>query len=208
MMKDALRALSCIIFLLAVSACSDLPNVKRVGSDTVTDISGNWNDTDVRIVCDSLLKNALASPRIDEYINDFSARNSGARPAIIVGRFRNVTSEHIDTSIVSGIMRSSILNSGKLDFVEGGEARDEIRDERQDQQINASAETTSALKNETGANMMLTGTVNSIVDGAGNKMTRTYYVTATITNIETNRILWEGEDHSIKKVIERPKSKI
>jgi len=207
-MKNALRALICIIFLLMVSACSDLPKVKRVNADTITDISGNWNDTDVRLVCDSLLKNALASPRIDEYINDFSARNSGARPAIIVGRFRNVTSEHIDTSIVSGIMRSSIINSGKLDFVEGGEAREGIREERQDQQINASAETTAQLADETGANMMLTGTVNSIVDGAGKKMTRTYYVTATITNIQTNRILWEGADNSIKKVIERSKTKI
>jgi uncharacterized protein (TIGR02722 family) len=207
-MKNALRASICIIFLLAISACSDLPKVKRVDADTITDVSGNWNDTDVRLVCDSLLKNALASPRIDEYINDFSARHSGARPAIIVGRFRNVTSEHIDTSIVSGIMRSSIISSGKLDFVEGGEPREEIRGERQEQQQNASEETTSALLNETGANMMLTGTVNSIVDGAGNKMTRTYYVTATITNIETNRILWEGENNSIKKVITRSKAKI
>lgn len=207
-MKNTLQVLFCIIFLLAILACSDLPKVKRVDANTITDLSGNWNDTDVRLVCDSLLKNALASPRIDEYINDFSARNSGARPAIIVGRFRNVTSEHIDTSIVSGIMRSSIINSGKLDFVEGGEAREDMREERQDQQVYASGATTAALANETGANMMLTGTVNSIVDGAGKKMTRTYYVTATITNIETSRILWEGENNSIKKVITRPKTKI
>ena len=207
MKKKAPVALICVVFSLAVLACSST-RVKRVDADTVTDLSGNWNDTDVRLVCDSLIKDALNSPRIDTYIRDYSLRNRGARPAVIVGRFRNVTSEHIDTTIVSGIMRTSILNSGKLDFVEGGEAREDIRAERQDQQVNASETTASALANETGADFMLTGTVNSIIDSEGNRMTRTYYVTATITDIETNRILWEGENNSIKKIIQRPRTKI
>ena len=194
--------------LIAVSACSGSPKVTRVGADTVTDLSGNWNDTDVRLVCDSLIRDALASPRIDAYIRDFSMRNRGARPAVIVGRFRNVTSEHIDTSIISSIMRTSIINSGKLDFVEGGDTREDIRAERQDQQTNASEATASALGNETGADFMLTGTVNSIIDREGNTTARTYYVTATITDIETNRILWEGENNSIKKIIRRPRTKI
>ena len=207
-MRNVFRVSICVVFLFAVLACSGNPKVKRIDANTTTDLSGNWNDTDVRIVCDSLIKDALASPRIDRYISDFCSRNIGSRPAVIVGRFRNVTSEHIDTSIISGIMRTSILNSGKLDFVEGGELRDDIRLERQDQQINASATTAAMLKNETGADFMLVGTVNSIIDGAGNRMTRTYYVTATIVDIETNRILWEGENNSIKKQIRRPGTRI
>ena len=162
----------------------------------------------MRIVCESLISNALSSPRIDAYIKNYTANNRGEVPAVIVGRFRNTSDEHIDTGIISGIMRTAILNSGKLEFVEGGDAREDIRAERQDQQWNASEQTAAALAQETGANFMLTGEVKSIVDKAGNTTVRTYFVKATMTNIETNRILWEGEYNDIKKIIQQPRAKL
>lgn len=198
----------CIVLGIFASACSSNPKVDRVDANTQTDLSGYWNDTDVRIVCESLISNALSSPRIDAYIKNFTANNKGEVPAVIVGKFRNTSSEHIDTSIISGIMRTAILNSGKLEFVEGGDARDDIRAERQDQQWNASEQTASALAQETGANFMLTGEVKSIIDKAGNTTVRTYFVKATMTNIETNRILWEGEHNDIKKIIRQPRTKL
>jgi hypothetical protein len=198
-----------ICIALLASACSSSPKVTRVeAGGSSSDLSGNWSAADVKIVCDSLIADALASPRIDAYIRDYSARNRGARPAVIVGRFRNNSSEHIDTAIISGQMRTAIINSGKLDFVEGGETRDDIRTERTDQQGNASEATASALANETGANFMLTGEVRSIVDRAGNTTARTYYVRASMTDIETNRIIWEGENNSIQKEIRQPRSRL
>jgi uncharacterized protein (TIGR02722 family) len=193
--------------LLALAACSSGPQVKRVDANTQTDLSGRWNDTDVKIVCETLITDALASPRIDSFIKAYGAQNNGNFPAVIVGRFKNTSSEHIDTSIISGIMRTAIINSGKLDFVEGGDTRDELRAERQDQQANASEETASALANETGAKLMLTGEVNCMVDQSETTVTRTYFVKANMTDIESNRILWQGEDNSIKKVITRSKTK-
>jgi hypothetical protein len=106
------------------------------------------------------------------------------------------------------MMRTAIINSGKLEFVEGGDTRTELRAERTDQQGNASEDSAAALGNESGANFMLTGTVKSIVDKAGDRSVRSYFVTATLTNIETNRILWEGENNEIKKVIQRSKNKL
>jgi uncharacterized protein (TIGR02722 family) len=191
----------------AVSACSSNPKVTRVDPATQTDLSGQWNDTDVRKVCETLISSALSSRRISEYIQDYAAGHGGERPAVIVGKFRNTSSEHIDTGIISGIMRTAIINSGRLEFVEGGEIREDIRAERQEQQSNASEETAAALASETGAQFMLTGEVKSIVDRAGNTSTRTYFVKATMTNIETSRIIWEGENNDIKKVVRQPKVK-
>jgi hypothetical protein len=124
-----------------------------------------------------------------------------------VGRFRNESSEHIDTSIISSTMETTIFNSGKLNFVASGGLREEIRIERQDQQSNASAATASALRNETGADFMLTGTVRAIVDRDGNQTVRTYFVTAELTNIETNQRLWMAQNNEIKKLITTPKSR-
>jgi len=199
----------CVVILIAASACSSSPKVSRVeAGGRGSDLSGNWSAADVKIVCDSLIANALSSPRIDAYIKDFSAKNRGARPAVIVGRFRNNSSEHIDTAIISGQMRTAIINSGKLDFVEGGDAREDIRSERTDQQGQASEATAAALANETGANFMLTGEVRSIVDRAGNRTVRTYYVRASMTDIETSRIVWEGENNSIQKEIRQPRARL
>jgi hypothetical protein len=160
------------------------------------------------MVCDTLIADALASSRIDAYIKDFVNQNDGDLPAVIVGRFRNTSSEHIDTTIISGMMRTAIINSGKLEFVEGGEIREDLRAERQDQQGNAGEKTASPLANETGANIMLTGEVNSTVDKADNTTVRSYFVKASITNIETNRILWEHSNNEIKKVITKAKVRL
>lgn len=205
MKKHALFALG--IAALFIAACSGTPKVSRVDADTQVDLSGRWNDTDVRTVCETLIADAVSSPRIDTYIKTYSLKNRGALPTVIVGKIGNKSSEHIDTNIISNLMRTAIIRSGKLDFVEGGEAREGIRAERQDQQVNASEASAAAIGNETGADFMLTGEVNSIVDSAGNRTVRTYFVKASITDVETTRILWEGEDNSIKKVIEQPKTK-
>lgn len=202
-MKKATVLLFCIL-AIGLASCS---SVKRIDADTQIDLSGRWNDTDIRKVCDTIIAQALASPRIDSFVRDFAAKNGGDVPTVVVGRFRNDSSEHIDTTIISGVMRTAIINSGKLEFVEGGEMREELRAERQDQQGNASEATAAALGNEFGADFMLTGTVNSQIDQAGKTMVRAYFVNATITNVETNRILWEGRNDEIKKVIKQSSAK-
>ncbi|MDR2659164.1 MAG: penicillin-binding protein activator LpoB [Spirochaetaceae bacterium] len=187
---------------ILLAACSSTPEVTRV--DRQADLSGYWNDNDVQQVCNSLIQGCLDSNNVDRFISLYAQNHGGDSPAAIVLPFRNASSEHIDMQIVSNSLRASIINSGKLDFVESGAARQAIRDERADQNNNnASESTASALGQETGAALAFTGEVRSIVETAGNVSTRTYYVKATLTNIETNRILWEGED-TIRKNIKRP----
>jgi uncharacterized protein (TIGR02722 family) len=194
--------LTLIAFLL-LAACGTT-KVTRVDSNTQIDLSGYWNDKDVRIVCESLINDCLTSQRVSQAIRAMG----GKTPTVIVGSFRNESSEHIDTSIITSIMETTIFNTGKMDFVAGGAARDALRAERQDQQGNASEKTTAALAKETGADFMLLGTVRTIVDKDGNKSVRTYFVNAELTSIETNQRMWMGQNTEIKKVITRPKNKL
>ena len=194
-----------IMFLIItlLSACSSTPTTKvsRVDAGAAIDLSGRWNDTDARLVSNSLIDDCLNSPRVRQFIQEYSARNNGNLPACLVGTFGNDSSEHIDTGIISRAMQTAIINSGRMDFVAGGETRAEIRGERQDQQSFASDETASALANETGAALLLTGKISSIVDRAGNRTVRSYFVNAELTNIERNTIIWAGENNEIKKDI-------
>ncbi|MDR3343018.1 MAG: penicillin-binding protein activator LpoB [Treponema sp.] len=197
-----------IMVIAMISACSSSPKVSRVDADTQVDLSGRWNDTDVRQVCESLINACLTAPRVSQYIQEYVAQHNGDIPTVLVGSFKNTSSEHIDTSIISKMMENAIINSGKLEFVAGGDTRAELRAERQDQQGNASEETASSLGNETGANFLLTGSVKAMVDRAGNTSVRAYFVDAQLTNIETNRILWSDQNSDIKKIIQQPKAKL
>jgi len=208
-MKVRFFAMAVVISVLAFSACSSSPGVKRVDAGKQIDLSGYWNDTDVRIVCEALIKDCLNSQNVNQAIMAKAGKiPGGKKPVVLVGRFRNESDEHIDTAIIANIMEVTIFNSGKLDFVAGGSTRDEIRAERQDQQSNASETTAAALANETGADFLLTGTVRTIIDRADNKTVRTYFVNAEMSNIETNQRMWMGQNSEIKKLITRAKAKL
>jgi uncharacterized protein (TIGR02722 family) len=201
-MKKCLFASAVLILTIALfSACSSSPRVDRVNASTMVDLSGRWNDSDVRMVSNSLIKDCLESPRVSQFIQQYSSQHNGNLPACLVGTFKNDSSEHIDTSIISKAMETAIVNSGKMDFVAGGDTLTEIRTERQDQQGYASEETAAALGKETGAALLLTGSVKSIVDRAGNTTARSYFVHAELTNIETRTRLWMGDNNEIKKVV-------
>jgi uncharacterized protein (TIGR02722 family) len=206
MMKNralcALRFALCVAGMAALAACASGPRVTRVNADTQTDLSGYWNNTDVNIVCNSLIAACLNSPRVSQEI-----ARTGKPPVILVGNFSNDSDEHIDTSIISNTMEVAIFNSGKADFVAGGNPRNELRAERQDQQGNAGEASAKALAKETGADFLLTGSVKTIVDRAGKTTTRTYYVTAELSNLETNVRLWMDQNAEIKKIIKTPRVK-
>ncbi|MCL2809008.1 MAG: penicillin-binding protein activator LpoB [Treponema sp.] len=191
-----------LISILFISSCGT--TVERVEPGTQPDLSGLWNAIDIRIVCDSLIRDMLSNPRIDQIIRDAGNR----KPVIIVGRFRNESSEHIDTGIISEIMETAIFNSGRLDFVAPAGLRDEIRAERQSQQQNASQETVARMGREIGADFMLTGTVRSNVDRGANRTVRTYFVRAELTNIETNARVWLGDNNEITKIVNRPNNRL
>ena len=188
--------------LVLMTGCKST-RVERVSSDTVVDLSGYWNDTDVRIVAESLIADCVNAPAITNYI-----RNNGTLPVVIVGNFRNDSDEHIDTSILTKKFETALINSGKVDFVASSSERVEIRQEREERQTWASEETAKRLANETGADFMLIGSVKTMVDQMDNTSTRTYWVYAELIDIESNRKLWLGENSEIKKVITRSKTRL
>lgn len=170
--------------------------VERVDFDSQQDLSGYWNDTDARIVSNDLAEQLTDSSWYNRFIQE-----NDRKPVIIIGSIRNNTDEHIDTSIISKKLEISLINTGKVLSVANSSERKEIRDERDDQQINASIDSAKNIGNETAADFMLRGDIKTIVDSDGLKSVRTYFVTAELVDIETNTKIWLGENSTIKKVI-------
>ena len=194
MKKYFVLALSLSVASVFIGCVSS--TVERVDFDSQQDLSGYWNDTDARIVSNDLAEQLTDSSWYNKFIQE-----NDRKPVIIIGSIRNNTDEHINTSIISKKLEISLINTGKVLSVANSSERKEIRDERDDQQINASIDSAKNIGNETAADFMLRGDIKTIVDSDGLKSVRTYFVTAELVDIETNTKIWLGENSTIKKVI-------
>jgi hypothetical protein len=173
-------------------------HVSRIDPNSVTDLSGSWNDTDSRLVAKALIEQSLGDGWAERYASD----HGGNPPTVIVGGFRNDSYEHIPVSTFVNDLERAFVSSGQVRVVASPEERQEVRAERKDQQDNARADTRARMAQELGANYMLQGQIQSIEDEEGGEKIVYYQVDATLIDVQSNVKVWTGQ-HRIKKYIER-----
>jgi len=195
------RTFLIILACCAIIGCSGGKQITRLDPETQTDLSGQWNDTDSRLVAEEMISDCLSRPWLADY-----SRTTGQKPVVTVGFIRNKSSEHIDTEVFTTDFERELINSSQVRFVAGKEARAEIRGERQEQQEFASTETMKKMRNETGADFILQGAVKSIADQEGGKRVMFYQTDLELVNIETMEKVWIGSKE-IKKGISQGKTK-
>lgn len=182
-----------LLFLL-LAACQ-ARKVARVDPSTEIDLSGRWNDTDSRKVADQMIYDLFDSDSFKAY-----AKARPRKPVIVMGMIRNKTSEHIDADNFVKKMEYVIHNSAVADIVESDEFRDKLRVERLEQQQFADPSTAKEMGRELGADLMLFGEITSETDTYGNRRVVNYVTTLFLTDIETNKRIWYGQNE-IKKYV-------
>jgi len=197
-MKKLLLALFVLPFLFACGT-----KVERMDVDTTKDLSGKWNDTDSRLVAETMIQECLNGPWYAKAVKE----TKGQEPVVIVGTVVNDSMEHINTSTFIEEMQRALINSGKVEFVASSSERGEIRQERLEQDEYASEATRKAFGKEVGADYMLSGVLSSITDKEGRKSVIFYQVNLKLINIETNKILWNGQKQ-IKKYVAKKSLKL
>jgi len=190
-----------IVTTVLLSSCGSKIEVARVDTNTVADISGRWNDVDAQMVSKEMINQMFDA----NWLNNFKSKN-GRDPVLIVGNVKNKTSEHINTEVFTKEIEKVCINSGLVEFVASSQERNEIRQERIEQQSNASMETTKQIGNETGADYMLKGVISSIEDAIDGKKVVFYQTNMELIDIESNKKVWIG-DKKIKKFVSRGKWK-
>jgi len=197
MRKNLMLIALVMMVSISIVGCATGKKVTRVSADTVTDLSGRWNDTDSQQVAQAIVSDCLSRPWMEEW----KSANPGKKPVVIVGRILNKSHEHIATQTFEKDIQKALINSGKVKFVSSRKERDEVRDERLDQHDGwTSEETQAGVGQETGANFMMKGAINTIPDQEGSTKAMFYQVNIELHNITTNEIAWIG-DHKIKKII-------
>ena len=120
---------------------------------------------------------------------------------MIIGTMRNLSSEHIEMQTFAKDISRELLNSGLVRFIASRDDRDEVRDERADQQYFASEETAKRMAQEVGADYMLQGSVKTIMDKVDNTQAKFYQVDLQLVDVETSETVWIGSKE-IKKIVE------
>jgi len=196
--RPSLRAGLALLALVAAAACST--KVERLDESQAVDLSGAWNDTDSRLVSQEMIQDSLSRA----WLQEFRGRPGQNRPTVIVGEVRNLSHEHINTSTFTLEVERALINSGKVDFVATKDERRGIRDERKDQDINAREDTRNAMGRELGADFMMTGTINTIIDPSGDTQVRFYQINMTLISLADNRKVWVGQK-DIRKLVTHSK---
>lgn len=186
-----------LLLTVMLGACGNT-RVARIDPNSVTDLSGRWNDADSRLVANALIEQSLGATWAAQY----TAANAGRTPTVIVGPFSNRTLEHIPVRTFTRDLERAYVNSGAVRVVAAADERESVRAERADQQVNAVAESRARLAMEQGAQFMLQGDVQAIEDAQGRERVVTYQVDATLVDLTSNAKVWVGQ-HKIKKYVDR-----
>lgn len=189
--------LTAISISLLFTGCQTV-STQRVDSGEVTDVGSKWNDTDSKLVADEMIQDVLGRP----WLRKFQRKHDDNNPNVIIGKVKNRSHEHINVKTFVRNLERALLNSGEVEFVADKKEREQIRDERFDQASNASEDTAKFDGEEIGADFMLTGELNSIVNKDGGKSVKFYQVNLTLIDLEKNKKVWIGEK-KIKKLLKQ-----
>jgi hypothetical protein len=196
--KSILATVLVLGTVVLVNGCGKSVEVARVDSGQEIALTDKWNDEDSRLVAEEMINDMLSFP----WISQFNQRFPGKEPLVTVQRVRNKSHEHIAVDTFVNDIKRAVIRSGKAGFIATLEERQDTRAELADQDMNASADTRMEMGEEDGANFVLSGTINSIVDQLDGQRVTYYQVDLKLINLQTAREVWNGSK-KIKKFMER-----
>jgi len=187
--------LTVLAVALILGSCASKRQVTRIDPAEQIDLSGRWNDTDSKQVAEQMTRDVLSKPWLERFTGQ-----QQRPPVVIIGNVINRSHEHIEAETFIKDIEREFVNSGKVRVVENSFFRDKLREEKEQQQTNATSDTQSRIAHELGADFMLFGTINSTVDQLKKEKVVSYKINLELVNLESTEKVWIG-DKEIKKYI-------
>jgi len=202
MRKTAFHSLVVLLLAIfiggAVASCGK--TVSRRQSKEQIDLSGRWNDVDSQQVSKKMIDDVMTWPWIEDWM-----KKSGKKPVVVTYGVKNRSHEHINTQTFMKDLERAFLRSGKVRVVADTEQRDSVREERAGQQMGLTGNP-AAIGKELGADYVLTGTINSIIDKEGGEKVVFYQIDLELIAVETSEKAWIGNE-KIKKLVTQSRNK-
>ncbi len=187
------------LVLLVASGCRST-RVERLDLDETRDLSGRWNDTDSRLVSEEMTRQLSQSPWVERF-----QREHERQPVVIIGTVRNLSTEHIALDTFVKDIERNLVNAGRVRLVARSDERIDIREERLDQQSYSTDESARRLAAETGADLMIMGSLKTQIDAVQGRRVTFYQVDLELINVENNEKVWIGSK-KIRKYVRQSRA--
>ena len=184
MKKVLLSVLAIVSF--TISSCGPKAFIKGEYDDVNKEnlLNDQWSETDMQVIVKSMVDSLVQHPSIT---------NAKKMPVVMVTNLQNKTSEHIDTQSIMDMVRVELTNSGKVAFIDK-EARQDISNEYDYQNSGTvSSETKKSPGGQIGADYIINGRLDSIVQEVGKDKSVFYKITLNMTNLKTSVIAWTNQ---------------
>lgn len=183
-MKKSLLSLLAIGLMALSTSCGPKAFVKGEYDEDINrenNMNDLWSETDMQKVVADLVAGMTQHPSI---------ANARKPPIVMVTKLQNKTDEHIDTQSIMDMVRVELSRGGKTAFVDK-EAREDVADEYNYQNSGMVSDTTKkGPGGQIGADYIINGRLDSIVQEVGKNKSVYYKVTLNLTNLKTNIVEW------------------
>lgn len=182
-----MKRLLLVPILLALVNCGPKAFVKGSYDEDVNRenlMNDSWSETDMQKAVADLVTRIIAHPSI---------ANAKRPPVVMVTQLQNKTSEHIDTQSIMDMVRVELMRGGKVSFIDK-EARGDISEEYNYQNSGMVAEESKkGPGGQTGADFIINGRLDSIVQEVGKDKSVYYKLVLNMTNLKTGVITWSDQ---------------
>ncbi len=153
-------------------------------------LNDQWSETDMQKVVQDLVASLVQAPAVSQ---------AKRPPIVMVTNLQNKTDEHIDTQSIMDMVSVELQRGGRVAFVDK-EAREDVAKEYEYQNSGAvSGETKKGPGGQIGADYIINGRLDSIVQEAGKNKSVYYKITLKLTNLKTNVSAWSDYKQLRKK---------
>ena len=154
------------LFLLNVISCGPRQFIKGDYDEDINRanlLTDKWSESDMQKAVADLVKSIIQHHTIAQATKP---------PIVLVTRLQNKTSEHIDTQSIMDMVRVELMRGGRVSFVDGA-AREDIAEEYAYQKENVAVDSRKSRGGQVGADFIINGRLDSIVQQAGPRKTIT-----------------------------------
>jgi uncharacterized protein (TIGR02722 family) len=157
-------------------------------------LDDKFNEADMQQMADTVIKAMVACPYVAK---------AAKPPVVIVERVQNRTQEHIDTVSMTDMIRTALIKTGKVRFV-NKEERGTVDEEYEYHAGGAVSGPTAKKKgSQVGADYILSGAMATNIQEVGGDKLIYYKLTMNLTSLETTTIDCTEEKQVRKKYKKR-----
>ena len=189
------RTLVVLVATLSTMSCGHRAFTKGAYQDPnqIQMLSDKFNENDLQLIAKKLVASLAGSPQFAQI---------PGRPVILIGKFKNSTSEHIDLKSLSDKIQVELVKLNKFKF-QAKEVREEVAQEYEYQQSGyVDPSKAKGPGGQSSADYLMSGEISSIIQEVGADKLVYYKFTGKLTNLKSGELEW-ADEKELRKQFEK-----